>query len=107
MNPTPHLLIVDDDREICALLSKFLTQHGYRVSVAYDGRAMMQTLENARISLVVLDLMLPGENGLSLCRRVRAASITPIVMLTAVGQVTDHIVGLVMGAHEYVTESLS
>jgi two-component system, OmpR family, response regulator len=102
-----HLLIVDDDKEICALLSKFLAQHGYRVSVAYDGRAMMQALENARISLIVLDLMLPGENGLSLCRRVRAASTTPIVMLTAVDQETDRIVGLEMGADDYVTKPFS
>ena len=72
MVPAPHLLIVDDDKEIRALLSKFLAQHGYRVSVAHDGRAMMQALDSARISLVVLDLMLPGEDGLSLCRRVRA-----------------------------------
>jgi two-component system, OmpR family, response regulator len=99
-----HLLIVDDDKEICALLSKFLTQHGYRVSVAHDGRAMMQTLESARISLVVLDLMLPGENGLSLCGRVRAASTTPIVMLTAVGEETDRIIGLEMGADDYLAK---
>jgi len=98
------LLIVDDDKEICALLSKFLAQHGYRVSVARDGRAMMQALENARISLVVLDLMLPGEDGLSLCRRVRADSTMPIVMLTAVSEDTDRIVGLEMGADDYLAK---
>jgi two-component system OmpR family response regulator len=99
-----HILIVDDDKEICALLSKFLAQHGYRVSVAHDGRAMMATLESARISLVVLDLMLPGESGLSLCGRVRAASSTPIVMLTAVGEETDRIIGLEMGADDYLAK---
>jgi two-component system OmpR family response regulator len=99
-----HLLIVDDDKEICALLSRFLTQHGYRISVVHDGRAMMQTLESARISLVVLDLMLPGENGLSLCRRLRAASTTPIIMLTAAGEETDRIVGLEMGADDYLAK---
>jgi two-component system OmpR family response regulator len=104
MNPTPHLLIVDDDREICALVSKFLAQHGYRVSVAHDGRAMMQTLENARISLVVLDLMLPGEDGLSLCRRLRANSTMPVVMLTAMGEETDRIIGLEMGADDYLSK---
>src|SRR5215467_2886467 len=104
MAPVPHLLIVDDDKEICALLSKFLAQHGYRVSVARDGRAMMQALENARISLVVLDLMLPGEDGLSLCRRVRADSTMPIVMLTAVSEDTDRIVGLEMGADDYLAK---
>jgi two-component system OmpR family response regulator len=104
MVPAPHLLIVDDDKEIRALLSKFLAQHGYRVSVAHDGRAMMQALDSARISLVVLDLMLPGEDGLSLCRRVRAASTMPIVMLTAVGEDTDRIVGLEMGADDYLAK---
>ena len=104
MAPVPHLLIVDDDKEICALLSKFLAQHGYHVSVARDGRAMMRTLENARINLVVLDLMLPGEDGLSLCRRVRAASTMPIVMLTAVSEDTDRIVGLEMGADDYLAK---
>jgi two-component system, OmpR family, response regulator len=102
MDSAPHLLIVDDDKEIRVLLSKFLAQHGYRVSVAHEGRAMMQALESARISLVVLDLMLPGEDGLSLCRRVRAASTMPIVMLTAVGEDTDRIVGLEMGADDYL-----
>src|SRR5262245_17229021 len=104
MNPLPHLLIVDDDKEICALLSKFLAQHGCRVSIAHDGRAMMQTLKTTRISLVVLDIMLPGEDGLSLCRRLRADSGVPIVMLTAVGEDTDRIVGLEMGADDYLTK---
>jgi len=104
MNSVPHLLIVDDDKEICALLSKFLSQHGYRISVAHDGKAMMQTLDSARISLIVLDLMLPGEDGLSLCRRVRATSTLPIVMLTAVVEETDRIVGLEMGADDYLAK---
>ncbi|MBV9565111.1 MAG: response regulator [Bradyrhizobium sp.] len=97
-----HLLIVDDDKEIRTLLSQFMTQHGYRVSVADDGRAMMQALEGARIDLIVLDVMLPGEDGLSLCRRVRASAAIPIVMLTAVGSETDRIVGLEMGADDYL-----
>jgi two-component system, OmpR family, response regulator len=97
-----HLLIVDDDKEICALLSQFLTQHGYRISVAYEGRSMMQTLESARIDLIVLDIMLPGESGLSLCGRVRSSATIPIIMLTAVGSETDRIVGLEMGADDYL-----
>jgi two-component system, OmpR family, response regulator len=97
-----HLLIVDDDKEICALLSQFMAEHGYRVSVAHEGRTMMQMLESARIDLVVLDIMLPGESGLSLCRRVRASATIPIVMLTAVGSETDRIVGLEMGADDYL-----
>jgi two-component system OmpR family response regulator len=97
-----HLLIVDDDKEICALLSQFLTQHGYRISVAHEGRSMMQTLESARIDLIVLDIMLPGESGLSLCGRVRSSATIPIIMLTAVGSETDRIVGLEMGADDYL-----
>jgi two-component system OmpR family response regulator len=97
-----HLLIVDDDKEICSLLSQFMTQHGYRISVAHEGRTMMQALESARIDLVVLDVMLPGESGLSLCRRVRSSATVPIVMLTAVGGETDRIVGLEMGADDYL-----
>jgi|SRR5579864_604896 len=97
-----HLLIVDDDKEICTLLSQFMTQHGYRISVAHEGRTMMQTLESARIDLVVLDVMLPGESGLNLCRRIRASATIPIVMLTAVGGETDRIVGLEMGADDYL-----
>jgi two-component system OmpR family response regulator len=97
-----HLLIVDDDKEIRTLLSQFLSQHGYRVSVAGDGRAMLQVLDGARIDLIVLDVMLPGEDGLSLCRRVRSAATTPIVMLTAAGGETDRIVGLEMGADDYL-----
>src|SRR5258708_36425301 len=90
----PHLLIVDDDRGICALLTKFMARHGYRVSSAGDGPAMMKALDAARIDLGVLDLMLPGEDGLSLCRRIRAVSTVPSIMLTAVGEATDSIIGL-------------
>src|SRR5260221_4265092 len=100
----PHLLIVDDDREICALLTKFMVRHGYRASSAGDGPAMMKALEAARIDLVVLDLMLPGEDGLSLCRRIRAVSTLPIIMLTAVGEETDRIIALEMGADDYLAK---
>jgi two-component system OmpR family response regulator len=104
MNATPHLLIVDDDAEICSLLSKFLAQYGYRVSVAGNGDAMMQTLASARIDLVVLDIMLPGRDGLSLCREVRARERLPIIMLTAIGDETDRVVGLEMGADDYLAK---
>jgi two-component system OmpR family response regulator len=105
MSPTPHLLVVDDDKETCALLSKFLTRHGYRVSVARNGREMTGILETARISLIVLDLMLPGEDGLSICRRLRAESRVPIIMLTALGEETDRIIGLEMGADDYLPKA--
>ncbi len=102
--PASHLLVVDDDREICTLLGRFLVKHGYRVSSVGDGAAMMRLLGEARIDLVVLDLMLPGEDGLSLCRRLRAESSLPVIMLTAMGDETDRIVGLEMGADDYVAK---
>lgn len=98
------MLIVDDDVEIRDLLSRFLAQHGLRTSTAGDGRQMEQRLRDGRFDLLVLDLMLPGEDGLSLCRRLRATSSLPIIMLTAVGEETDRIVGLEMGADDYVTK---
>ena len=104
MNDAPHILIVDDDREIRDLLSRFLKKHGYRVSTAEDGRAMQQQIEQGRFDLLVLDLMLPGEDGLSLCRRLRAESQVPVIMLTALGEETDRIVGLEMGADDYLAK---
>ena len=101
-NASPHILIVDDDREIRDLLARFLAKHGYRVEVAADGRAMRKALEEWRIDLVVLDLMLPGEDGLVLCRRLRAESNIPVIMLTAMGEDIDRIVGLEIGADDYV-----
>jgi len=102
MAKAPHILVVDDDREIRSLVAQLLRKHGFRVTDAPDGREMMQVLENGRFDLVVLDLMLPGEDGLSLCRRVRATSALPIIMLTAMGEETDRIVGLEMGADDYL-----
>ena len=108
MDKQPHLLVVDDDREIRTLISQFLTRHGYRVSSARDGAEMMQVLETSRIDLIVLDLMMPGEDGLALCRRLRAqpgpAGAVPIIMLTAMGEETDRIVGLEMGADDYLAK---
>jgi len=102
MSKLPHILVVDDDREIRSLVSQFLRKHGFRVTDAADGREMMQALEGGRFDLAVLDLMLPGEDGLSLCRKVRAGSSLPIIMLTAMGEETDRIVGLEMGADDYL-----
>lgn len=102
MDKAPHILVVDDDREIRSLLTRFLGEHGFRVTTAPDGRAMRQILADWRIDLIVLDVMLPGEDGLSLCRRLRAESKIPIIMLTAVGQDTDRIVGLEIGADDYL-----
>ncbi|HLN23779.1 MAG TPA: response regulator [Patescibacteria group bacterium] len=99
-----HILVVDDDREIRDLLSRFLVKHGLRVSSAKDGPEMMKALGERGIDLVVLDLMLPGEDGLSLCRRLRAQSDMPVIMLTAMGEDTDRIVGLEMGADDYLAK---
>ena len=102
MTASPHILIVDDDPEIRDLTARFLKKHGYRVDTAADARAMDQTLESGRFDLVVLDLMLPGEDGLSICRRLRTETALPIIMLTALGEDTDRIVGLEMGADDYL-----
>ena len=83
MQGSPHILIVDDHREIRDLVSRALTKEGFRVSAAADGRAMRKALDDGHIDLILLDLMLPGEDGLSLCRSLRAGSNIPIIMLTA------------------------
>ena len=102
MQGSPHILIVDDHREIRDLVSRALTKEGFRVSTAADGRAMRKVLADRRIDLVLLDLMLPGEDGLSLCRGIRAESNLPIVMLTAKGDEVDRVIGLEMGADDYL-----
>ncbi|MEQ9519417.1 MAG: response regulator [Parvibaculum sp.] len=102
MTQLPHLLIVDDDREIRDLLKRFFIKHGFRVTLADDGKACMAALETGRFELVVLDVMMPGEDGLSVCRRIRANSTMPIIMLTAMGEETDRIIGLEIGADDYL-----
>jgi len=86
------ILIVDDDQEIRRLLAKFLAQHNYQVSLAQDGVQMRQQLAKTTFHLVILDLMLPGEDGLSLCRELRAQSDVPVIMLTACDEDTDRVV---------------
>lgn len=102
MQGAPHILIVDDHREIRDLVSRALAKEGFRVSTAADGRAMQKVLSAGRIDLILLDLMLPGEDGLSLCRKLRAESSVPIIMLTAKGEEVDRIIGLEMGADDYL-----
>jgi two-component system OmpR family response regulator len=104
MENNGRILIVDDDPEIRDLLAQFLTQHGYRVTTAEGGVAMDAELARQSADLVVLDLMLPGEDGLSICRRLRANSSISIIMLTAVSEETDRIVGLEMGADDYLVK---
>jgi len=109
MDRTSHILIVDDDREIRDLLSRFLSKHGLRVSTAANGREMAAVLDGGAIDLIVLDLMMPGEDGLTLTRNLRANSAAqgggiPIIMLTAMGEETDRIIGLEMGADDYLAK---
>jgi two-component system, OmpR family, response regulator len=104
MEPQPQILVVDDDREIRDLLARFLVKHGFRVETAADGKAMRAALQDRRIDLVVLDLMLPGEDGLTLCRDIRAGSDLPVIMLTAMGEEIDRIVGLEVGADDYLAK---
>jgi two-component system OmpR family response regulator len=99
-----HILIVDDDAETRSLLREYLQKQGYRVTTAADGKAMRTALQGALPDLIVLDLMLPGEDGLQLCRDLRARSNLPIIMLTARGEETERIIGLEMGADDYLAK---
>ena len=99
-----HLLIVDDDKEIRNLLTDYLEQADYRVTAVGDGKAMRRVLEANRIDLVILDLMLPGEDGLTLCRELRSKTNLPVLMLTARGDEVDRIIGLEMGADDYLAK---
>jgi two-component system OmpR family response regulator len=98
------LLIVDDDVEILSLLKKFFVQHGYEVQVAPHGEAMWAAIAQDRPDTIILDLMLPGEGGLSLCQKVRARTAIPIIMLSAMAELSDRVVGLEMGADDYLTK---
>ena len=107
MEPSAHILFVEDDSEIRALVADFLRQSGFRVSVAQDGAEMDRLLSIGAVDLLILDIMLPKEDGLTLCRRVRAAGILPVIMLTARGSEIDRVVGLEMGADDYLTKPFS
>jgi two-component system, OmpR family, response regulator len=106
MEPSsPHLLVVDDHREIRELLARYLAKHGFRVDTAENAAAARRRLQAGAFDLVVLDVMMPGEDGLSLCRHLREATpALPVILLTAMGEETDRIVGLEMGADDYVAK---
>jgi two-component system OmpR family response regulator len=104
MQKTPRLLVVDDDGEIRSLLSNLLSNRGYRVKTARDEQEMRRILNSSRIDLVILDIMLPGKDGLSICRELRASHSIPIIMLTARGDPTDRVVGLEIGADDYLAK---
>lgn len=99
-----HLLLVDDDEDILSLLATFFRKHGHTVSVAQDGKTMFAVMASQAIDLVVLDVMLQGEDGFSLCRRLRTTSRVPVIMLTAMSDHTDRVVGLEIGADDYMTK---
>jgi two-component system OmpR family response regulator len=103
MNSTrPSIVVVDDDRQIRELLGQVLEQFGFATRLVADGRSLKQALEQAPADLIVLDLMLPGEDGLTICRELRTRSRTPVIMLTARGDSIDRVVGLEVGADDYV-----
>ena len=107
MDTTDHILVVDDDAEIRSLLGDYLRKNGYSATAVADGKAMWTALSRSKFDLIVLDLMLPGEDGLTLCRTLRAESDTPVIMLTARGEETDRIVGLEIGADDYLAKPFS
>jgi two-component system OmpR family response regulator len=104
MEAQPHVLVVDDHREIRDSLQAYLSKHGYRVSIANNATVARKVLTTSAIDLVVLDIMMPGEDGLALCRFLRETTGVPIILLTAMTEDTDRVVGLEMGADDYVTK---
>src|SRR5881628_3219748 len=102
MNDNGHILVVDDQREICDLVQEYLSSEGYRVSTAHDGAGMRRVMAQSPVDLVILDLMLPGEDGLTLARSLREESSVGIIILTGRGETVDRIIGLEMGADDYL-----
>ncbi|MFZ0488271.1 MAG: response regulator [Arenicellales bacterium] len=104
MSERDYVVIVDDDAEIRSLLEDYLRRNGYDATSAAGGRELTRVLEARRADLIVLDVMMPGEDGFEICRRLRAESNVPIIMLTARGEDTDKIVGLELGADDYLAK---
>ena len=104
MDLQPHLLIVDDDERIRGLLQKFLIRNGFLVSAARDAAHARRILEGLDFDMIVLDVMMPGEDGVSLTRAIRETSATPIMLLTAKGETEDRIAGLEAGADDYLSK---
>ena len=104
MEAAQHIAVVDDHRDIRDLVGKYLTQQGYRVSVADSTAALKRLLDRSLPDLIVLDIMMPGEDGLAACRHVRGTAEVPIIFLTAMAEEVDRIVGLEIGADDYLTK---
>jgi len=107
MNDKPHVLLVDDERSIREPLAQYLSRNGFRVTAAADAAEARTRLAGSAIDLVVLDIMMPGEDGLSLCRHIRESGDLPVILLTAKSEETDRIIGLEMGADDYVLKPFS
>ncbi|MDP3706038.1 MAG: response regulator transcription factor [Legionellaceae bacterium] len=99
-----HILVIDDDKEINQLISDYLIRHGYHVTSANDGRRIKHLLQDHAIDLIILDIMLPGPNGLDLCKTIRDDHDIPIIMLSAADSTADRVVGLELGADDYMTK---
>src|SRR5438105_10818552 len=103
----PHVLLVEDARDIREPLARYLREHNYRATTAPDAASARKVMKGAAIDLVVLDIMMPGEDGLSLCRSIRETSQIPVILLTAKGEEVDRIIGLEMGADDYLAKPFS
>lgn len=97
-----HILAVDDDQDIRTLLAEILAKYGYQVSIAANGQEMQQILDQEKIDLVILDIMMPGDDGIALCKKLRQRSHLPIIMLSAMSEDSDKIIGLEVGADDYL-----
>jgi two-component system OmpR family response regulator len=104
MNASPHLAVVDDHPQIREMLTRYLGAHGYRVSEAANGAEFRRLLERSSFDLVILDVMMPGEDGIAICRDLRMSSQLPVIFLTAVAEDADRILGLEIGADDYLTK---
>ncbi|RRN44797.1 response regulator [Lautropia dentalis] len=102
-----HVLVVDDDAEIRTLLAEYLSQNGIKVSVARDATEMRQLFDESRPDIIILDVMMPGEDGLTVCRELRSRSNVPVIMLTARADEVDRIIGIEMGADDYLGKPFS
>ena len=102
--PSPHILVVDDQRDIREPLGRYLGKHGFRVSLAENALTARRLLPDAAVDLAVVDIMMPGEDGLSLCRHLRETLNLPVILLTAMAEESDRVVGLELGADDYVTK---
>ncbi len=102
MDPKPHILVVDDEVDLCEAVGEYLALHGFEVSTADGGPTMRKVLSERPVDLILLDLNMPGEHGLTLARALRAESQVPIIMVTAMGETVDRVVGLELGADDYI-----